>query len=62
MKCCLPFISLHALIRNIDTIKNVYFLPFETKTLEIKAWRDRQPKIVLNFRAAGLQGAGSGSI
>ena len=33
-----------------------------TKTLEIKAWRDRQPKIVLNFRAVGLQGAGSGSI
>ena len=25
-----------------------------TKTLEIKAWRDRQQKINLNFRAVGL--------
>ena len=32
------------------------------KTLDIKAWRDRQPKIDLNFRAVGLQEAGSGSI
>ena len=33
-----------------------------SKTLEIKAWRDRQQKINLNFRAVGLQGARGGSI
>ena len=41
-----------------DEEKNVIIL----KTLEIKAWRDRQLKIDLNFRAVGLQEAGSGSI
>ena len=31
------------------------------KTLEIKAWGDRRPKIDLNFRAVVLQGAVAGA-
>ena len=51
----------HPILFLNNYIINIRYRSGVIKTLEIKAWRDRQQKINLNFRAVGLQGAWAGA-